>query len=282
MGVLPPSARRILSRIRTTCRNSVSHRSNGIMATRIRLILLLGCTTLSALPASGFEGRIIASQILNGVTQTWSYTVSAQHIRIDCAETNFMGVYNIVDRQSGEMILVYPFDHAIVRISSPSATTSHAHRALPVPSEAGMMPAFIHGARSEMRMSGADELALRPTGETNHFHGYPCGRYEIEWIHARMEIWATEEVFPFQRWRIREPFPRFGPPILEEDWSDLLRKNNLFPMFARVTDPSGRETYRFEVKSISEEAVADPDGQLFSLPPNYRELRPSSLFRAQP
>ena len=88
-----------------------------------------------------------------------------------------------------------------------------------------------------------------------------------------MEIWATDKLFPFQAYQQDQPH-RFGPRPIEEQWPELLKARKLFPLLAILKFENGPERYRFEVKSIKAEKIADPDGKLFQPPADYNELEP--------
>lgn len=99
-------------------------------------------------------------------------------------------------------------------------------------------------------------------------------RYEVKLRREIMEIWATDQLFPFQAYQRNQPH-RFGPRMIEEQWPELLKARKLFPLLVTMRFESGPERYRFEVKSIQPEKITDPDGKLFQPPPEYHELQPS-------
>ena len=88
-----------------------------------------------------------------------------------------------------------------------------------------------------------------------------------------MEIWATDQLLPYQPWRQNQP-PRFGPPRIEEQWGELLKAKKLFPLLATLKFEHGPEYLRFEVKSVTPEKIEDRDGALFQPPADYREIQP--------
>ena len=88
-----------------------------------------------------------------------------------------------------------------------------------------------------------------------------------------MEIWATDKLFPFQAYQQDQPH-RFGPRPIEEQWPELLKARQLFPLLVRLRVEAGPERYRFEVKSIEPDRVADRDAKLFQPPSDYQEIEP--------
>jgi hypothetical protein len=124
-----------------------------------------------------------------------------------------------------------------------------------------------------MPMPGMDKLELRATGEKTNLLGYACIRYELKQRGEIMEIWATDQLLPYQPWQQNQP-PRFGPRMIEEQWSELVRARKLFPLLASLKFENGPERLRFEVKTITPEKIEDPDGRLFQPPADYHELDP--------
>jgi len=124
-----------------------------------------------------------------------------------------------------------------------------------------------------MPMPGMDKLELKATDDTKTLLGYACTRYELKQRGEVMEIWATDQLLPYQPRQQNQP-PRFGPRMLEEQWPELLKARNLFPLLATLKFDSGPERLRFEVNTIRPEEIADPDGRLFQPPADYHQLDP--------
>ena len=131
-----------------------------------------------------------------------------------------------------------------------------------------------------------EKMELTATGEKTNLLGFACTRYEIKQRGETMEIWATEQLFPFQPYMQNQPH-RFGPRMIEEQWGDLLKAKKLFPLlavlrFERLSPPgagtppaAGPERYRFEVQSITPEKINSDDAtRLFQPPPGYIEIQP--------
>jgi hypothetical protein len=124
-----------------------------------------------------------------------------------------------------------------------------------------------------MPMPGMDKMELRATGDKTNLLGYACIRYELKQRGEIMEIWATDQLLPYQPWQQNQP-PRFGPRMIEEQWSELVKARKLFPLLASLKFENGSERLRFEVKTITPEKIEDPDGQFFQPPADYHELDP--------
>lgn len=124
-----------------------------------------------------------------------------------------------------------------------------------------------------MPMMPMDPVELKATGETTNLLGYACVRYELKQRGEVMEIWATDQLPPFQAWTRNQPM-RFGPRGIEDQWGALLKDKKLFPLRAVLKFAGDAERLRFEVRSITPEKIPDPDGKLFQPPPNYHELEP--------
>jgi hypothetical protein len=116
-------------------------------------------------------------------------------------------------------------------------------------------------------------LELKDTAETTNLLGYTCKRYELKERGEVLEIWATDKLLPFLPYMPNQPH-RFGPRMIEEQWVELVKAKNLFPLLAIAKFENGPERMRFEVKSIKPQKIEDPDGLLFQPPPGYLEIQP--------
>jgi hypothetical protein len=133
------------------------------------------------------------------------------------------------------------------------------------------MPAM--GAMPMMPMPGVEKLELRPTGDKTNLLGYVCLRFELKQRGEVMEIWATDQLLPFQLLRQNQS-PRLGPQMIEEQWGGLLKAKKLFPLLAILKFENGPERYRFEVKKIQSEKMTDDDAKQFQPPAGYLEIQP--------
>jgi len=144
-----------------------------------------------------------------------------------------------------------------------------------------MMPAMPGNAGMPMMpampmMPRGGALQLRATGEQTNLLGYTCARYELKQWGQTMEIWATDQLLPFQVYQAHQPF-RNGPPVIEERWGDLLAAKKLFPLRASLRLNQGLERYHFEVQSITPAKRTNQDARPFAVPPDYIELQPHSF-----
>ena len=126
-------------------------------------------------------------------------------------------------------------------------------------------------------------LELKRTGDKTNLLGFVCEKYELKQFGQSMEIWATDQLLPFQSYTPSQPH-HFGPPRIEEQCGELLKARKLFPLLAilKLEIPShlvggaaigsGLERYRFEVKSVRAEQITD--ASLLQPPPGYREIQP--------
>jgi len=129
------------------------------------------------------------------------------------------------------------------------------------------------GAMPMMPMPGMDGLDLRATGEKTNLLGYPCLRYELTQRDEVMEIWATDQLLPFQPYLQSQPLS-LAPRMVAEQWGDLLKARKLFPLLATLKTVNGPERLHYQVKTITPEKITDPDGQLFQPPADYHQLDP--------
>jgi hypothetical protein len=118
-----------------------------------------------------------------------------------------------------------------------------------------------------------EKLELKATGQTTNLLGFACERYELKQRGETLEVWATDQLLPYQPYLRNQP-SRFGPRMIEEQWPELLTSRRLFPLRASLRYDNGTERFRFEVKSVKKEKITDSDGKLFQPPPNYHEIEP--------
>ena len=124
-----------------------------------------------------------------------------------------------------------------------------------------------------MPMMPAAALEFKATGQKTNLLGFACERYELKQRGETLEVWATDQLLPYQPYLQNQPH-RFGPRMIEEQWPGLLTSRKLFPLLVILRFDNGAERFRFEVKSIQAEKIADPDGKLFQPPPGYHEIEP--------
>jgi hypothetical protein len=141
----------------------------------------------------------------------------------------------------------------------------------PQPPGAGAVPAIPRMPAMPMIPMPGEKLELTLTKDTRDILGFPCTRYELKQRGQTLEVWATEKLLPFQQY-LRDQPHRFGPRMLEEQWPEMLQSRKLFPLRVTLCFDNGNETFRFEVKSVTPEKIAD-EKQL-APPTGYHELRP--------
>jgi Domain of unknown function (DUF4412) len=169
----------------------------------------------------------------------------------------------------------------------------------PMPTPAGGLPpgvgpqpqtATAAGAPGMQNMPGmpsmpamprpmAEKLELKATGKKEKILGFACAQYELKQRGETLEIWATDQLLPYQPYVRNQPH-RFGPRMIEEQWPELLTARKLFPLRASLrydNGPSrtgGAERFRFEVKSITPGKIDDKGSKLFQPPEGYFEVQP--------
>ncbi len=131
----------------------------------------------------------------------------------------------------------------------------------------GSMPAM-----PMMPMPG-EAMELKATGQKTNLLGFACEQFEIKQRGEIMEIWATEELLPFQNYVRNQP-PRFGLRMIEERWAGMLTAKNLFPLRASLRFENGTERFRFEVLSVTPQTLKPEDASLFLPPEGYSEIQP--------
>lgn len=271
-------------------------RKEPVMRTPARIMIFRFGFLFSLLPSAfAFEGRITTTLTRGGETQTLLYTIGTNQIRIQRAETNWPYPRNIVDRNSGEVTLLFPHNRSYLRLQNPEPGMSSPFPGVPaMPPPPGIGPTNLTGARvppmpqippgvgPQPGMVGSmppvppmhmERPEMTTTDRTTNLLGYVCTRYELKQLGEVMEIWATDKLMPFQPYLLNQPH-RFGPRMLEEQWGELLKAKKLFPLLAILKFENGPERLRFEVRTINPAKIEDKDGSLFGPPPGYQEIRP--------
>jgi hypothetical protein len=215
--------------------------------------------------AVAFEGHITAEITGGAAVSGLLYTVGTNYLRIEQINTDRPRARNIVNLQTGEWTLLFPQNSTFVRLKSGVVTPSSPNAASAFPPPGMRMPA--------MPLPPTEKIELTATGETTNLLGVACARYEIKRRGQTMEVWATDQLFGFQPYRENQ-LHRFGPRLIDEQWGELLKAKNLFPLLAVLRIDGGAERLRFEVKSITPENVAGESEELFQPPHGYIEIQP--------
>jgi hypothetical protein len=83
------------------------------------------------LPAAAFEGRINIALAQGAQTTAFRYTFGPDHLRIEVTGTNWPNPIDIVERQSGALVLVFPHNRSFVRLKPDSENVSAGMRGFP-------------------------------------------------------------------------------------------------------------------------------------------------------
>ncbi len=119
----------------------------------------------------------------------------------------------------------------------------------------------------------AETLELKATGEKTNLFGYSSSRYEIRQRGEIMEIWATDQLLPFQAYLPAQP-PVASPPLLAHQWPAVLSARNLFPLSAVLRMEGGTERFRFEVQAVTPRKLNQKELEGFRPPEGYVEIVP--------
>jgi hypothetical protein len=222
-------------------------------------IIVTGCVFAIASTAAAFEGRINAVTTRGNQTDVLLYTAGSNFLRVENTATNWPSPVDILDRNSGELTLLFPNNRSFVRLKSAVENRS------PVPTGVSAMPMM-----PPPMMENAD---LKATGDKTNLLGFACEKYEIKQRGETMDIWATDQLFPFQPYVQNQPH-HFGPRMIQEQWPELVKDRKLFPLLAILKFDNGMERFRFEVTSVTPDKLAAGDEQLFQPPANYFEIQP--------
>ena len=115
---------------------------------------------------------------------------------------------------------------------------------------------------------------LKKTDKTRTIQGMECTLYTLSDRGQNFEIWAASDstLFPFRLLQ-RDYHPRrFGPPMIEETWVELLQKKSLFPLEATLKmEPGGQQRFSFKIEKIEKRKI--DNAALFAPPEKYVEIQ---------
>jgi hypothetical protein len=114
---------------------------------------------------------------------------------------------------------------------------------------------------------------LQATGQKTNLLGFACQQYQLKQRGETLEIWATDQLFPYQPYVQNQPH-RFGPQRIEEQWPGMLTSRKLFPMLASLHYDNGAERSRFEVQAVTPQILTEKDTKLFQPPEGWFEIQP--------
>jgi hypothetical protein len=244
--------------------------------------------------AFAFEGCITSALPQGGPATGLLYTAGTNFLRVETTAANWPNPVDILDRNSGELTLLFPNNRSFVRLKAAPENSSTPAPDMPAPPPMPAMPTMPMGVGAKFApgaptmpgmmegMAAApmmlppmmEKMELRDTGQRTNLLGFACEQYELKQRGETMEIWATDQLFPFQPY-VRNQSHRFGPRQLEDQWGDLLKAKKLFPLLAVVKFENGAERVRFKVQSITPEKIkADDEAKSFQPPPDYQEIQP--------
>ena len=272
--------------------------------------------------ALGFEGRVYAVTTRGSQTYALLYTVGTNFLRVEMTATNWANPVDILNRNSGELTLLFPNNRSFVHLKAVTENSSTMPPGIPpmpgmpatpnIPAQQGIGPTNLPGMPAPPRMpvppnlppgvgpqsapgapampgmpgmSGGmpalpmapppmmEQMELQDTGQKTNLLGFDCEQYEIKQRGETMEIWATDQLFPFQTYVRNQPH-RFSARMIEEQWPELMKTKKLYPLLATLKFGNGTERFRFEVQSITPQKLTDDDASLFQPPPGYFEIQP--------
>lgn len=136
-----------------------------------------------------------------------------------------------------------------------------------MPSTPGMPPMPMMPPMMNQKME------LQATGQKTNLLGFACQQYQLKQRGETLEIWATDQLFPYQPYVQNQPH-RFGPQRIEEQWPAMLTSRKLFPLLATLRYDNGAERFRFEVQSVTPQKLTDDEAKLFQPPDGWFEIQP--------
>ena len=139
----------------------------------------------------------------------------------------------------------------------------------PAPSPMGSMPQMPMPIMPGMM----EKMELEATGQKTNLLGFACQQYQLKQFGETLEIWATDQLLPYQPYLRSQPH-RVGPRMIEEQWPELVKARKLFPLLAVLHSDHGAERFRFEVQSVTPQKLTAEDAKLFQPPAGWFEIQP--------
>lgn len=274
-------------------------------------LLTLSTLNLPLSTCLAFEGRINATITQGNQSQTLLYTVGTNFLRVEITGNNLPNPVDILDRNSGALTMLFPHNRSFMHLKSTSENATAPFPAMPLPPgnlPPGVGPTTPPGMPGSLPMPSApsappgaparpqmpvmpnmptaggmpamppmpmmaEPLELKATGAKTNLLGFACEQYEIKQRGETMEIWATSQLLPFQKYVLNQP-NRFGPRMIEEQWATFVTAKKLFPLLVSLHLENGVDRYRFEVQSVTPQHLTEEDMKLFQPPDGYFEIQP--------
>jgi hypothetical protein len=256
-----------------------------------RVLPIMSCCVALTTAAVAFEGRINVVVIQGNQTNALLYTVGTDSLRVEMTATNWPNPVDVLDRNSGTLTLLFPNNRSFVHLKSATDAATVGAPGMPgIPAPIGAgpdrppIPPGV-GPQAQSGMSSMppmpmpmmpgmmDKMELQATGQKTNLLGLACQQYQLKYRGETLEIWATDQLFPYQPYVQNQPH-RFGPRRIEEQWPAMLTSRKLFPLLARLRYDNGVERFRFEVQSVTPQKITDDEAKLFQPPDGWFEIQP--------
>lgn len=232
------------------------------------------------------------------------YTVETNFLRVEANAANRLNPVEILDLNSGIITLLSPNNRTYVRFkTADEADPAIVGRVsgMPMPPDgsrpgigpksipvAPPMPAMpnLPGAPATLKMPAmpamppipmmsmpGEKLELRDTGQKTNLLGFVCTHYELKQGGETMDIWATDQLLPYQPYLQHQPH-RYGLGRIEEKWPGMLKSRRLFPLLATLGYDNGVAFFRFQLQSVTPQNLTVDDARLFQPPAGWNEIQP--------
>jgi hypothetical protein len=189
-----------------------------------------------------FEGKVVIETTNDGETNTLNYYSKGEMARFDVNSAR--GEANIIfDKEHKKMLMVMP--------------TMKMYMEFPLDMELGE----DNGNNTGDEKSNTDFVK---TSETKTINGYKCEKWVIKDDGKTSEAWMTKDL---------GGFIFFQSPMgkqAKQKWQEDIENSGYFPMLVVEKDSDGKETGRFEVKSVEKKSL---DDSFFAVPAGYNQMK---------
>jgi len=132
------------------------------MKQKPHFILLYPLFCVTVLSAQAFEGRITAVLTRGGNTQTFTYTVDTNVVRLERNESNRPYAINLITLDTGDITLLFPHNRSFMRLKPPTKAVARPDGFPEMPMPPGGLPPGIGPQANPADLSGAPASGAPP------------------------------------------------------------------------------------------------------------------------
>lgn len=212
--------------------------TEGVAMKKLKIFLTVVISALTLIPAvysqATFEGELVIQTSGMGGNGNLNYFVKGNMIRVNMSTQR--GEANmIVDNSQRKMYMILP--------------------------SAKMYMEFPMGKIKSN--NNESPIKIEKTNEKKNINGYNCVKWVLKGDNGNTEAWLTKELGRFTA--INSPMGRKSHNV----WENEIAESGEFPMLVIQKNNDGKETSRFEIKSVEKKKLND---SFFAVPQEYKKM----------